>query len=252
MNYYEQDDREGRKWGIIGLVLYCALCVGLMFVTYRVLLPQPSLGILVDFGTTDTGSGDTDLANSQVDARPVSPQRQSRPEVPVMTTDDPTAPAVVAEQRPQTQPARQVEESVPQREVNQRALFPGRTEGSTATSQGTAGGVGNQGSEEGGPNGSDSAGGSGSSGISDVPGRYVIGNLPTPLYNSEEQGRVIIEIVVDRDGKVTSAIFKEVGSTTNDGRLVKAATDAARKARFTVKEDQEIQKGTITYIFKQN
>ena len=250
MNYYEQDDRKGRLWGIIGVALYIALCVGLMFVTYRISLPEPSLGILVDFGTGDTGSGDTDLPTSQLDARPVSPQRQNRSAEPVMTTDDPTAPAIVEEQRPVTQPARPVEETVPQREVNQRALFPGRTEGSTAASQGTAGGAGNQGSEEGSPGGSDSGGGSGSSGFS-LSGRYLVGNLPRPAYTANEQGRVVIRITVDREGKVSSAVYEQSGSTTNHGELVSAARTAAMRARFTPSEN-DIQTGTITYIFKLN
>ncbi len=250
MNYYEQDDSEGRKWGIISVALYFALCAALMFVTYRISLPEPSLGILVDFGTTDTGFGDTDLANSQLDTRPVSQQRQNRLTDPVMTTEDPTAPEVVTEQRPQTQPVRQVEESVPQREVNQRALFPGRTEGSTAASQGTAGGLGNQGSEEGGPNGSDSAGGSGVSGFS-LSGRYLVTPVPKPEYVGNEQGRVVIRITVDREGKVTSADYEQTGSTTNHGDLVREARKAALKARFTA-SDNDIQTGTITYIFKLN
>ncbi len=251
MNYYEQDDRDGRRWGIIGLILYAALCVGLMFVTYRITLPSPSLGILVDFGTTDTGFGDIDLPNSEVDTRPAAPQRQSSAPEPVMTTNDPTAPAVVTAPRPQTQTTRPVEEPTPQqREVNQRAMFPGRTEGSSAASQGTAGGEGNQGSPEGGPNGGDSGGGSGSSGFS-LSGRYLVGNLPRPAYNANEQGRVVIRITVDREGKVTSAIYEQAGSTTNHGDLVSAARAAASRARFTPSES-DIQTGTITYIFKLN
>ncbi len=250
MNYYEQDDKKGRIGGIIALVLYIALCVGLMFVTYRISLPEPSLGILVDFGTTDTGSGDHDLASSEVDARPVSPQRQNRPSEPVMTTDDPTAPAIVEEPRPQTQPAKPVEETTPQREVNRRALFPGRTEGSTATSQGTAGGAGNQGAEEGSPSGGDSAGGTGVSGFS-LSGRYLVTPVPKPEYVGNEQGRVVIRITVDREGKVTSAVYEQAGSTTNHGDLVREARKAALKARFTA-SDNDIQTGTITYIFKLN
>lgn len=252
MNYYEQDDKKGRLWGIIAMVLYVVLCVGLMFVTYTISLPETEMGILVDFGTTDRAGGQTDLPVSQVDTRPVSPRRQNRPAEQIMTTDDPEAPAVVEEPSPETRPARPVEETAPQREVNQRALFPGRTEGSTSASQGSSEGEGNQGVEEGGPDGSATAGGSGSgsSGYS-LAGRYLVGQLPRPAYNADAEGRVVIRITVDREGRVTSAVYEQAGSTTNHGALVTAARTAASRARFTPSES-DIQTGTITYIFRLN
>lgn len=250
MNYYEDDGKKGKLWGILGVALYIVLCVGLMFVTYTIELPQPELGILVDFGTVDKAGGATDLPVSKVDTRPVSPQRQNRPAEQVMTTEEPDAPEIVEEPNPDPKPSKPVEETAPQREVNQKALFPGRTEGSTSTSQGSSEGEGNQGAQEGGPDGSDSAGGSGSSGFS-LSGRYLIGQLPRPAYNSDAEGRVVVRITVDREGKVTSAVYEQSGSTTNDGSLVTAARTAAMRARFTPSES-DIQTGTITYIFRLN
>lgn len=251
MNYYEDDDRKGRMWGIISVVLYLGLCVGLMFVTYRITLPESSLGILVDFGTTDTGSGDADLPNSPVDARPVSPQPQNLPTDPVMTTEDPDAPPVVEEPRPVSQPARPAEETAPQREVNPRALFPGNTDGSTSTSQGSGEEPGNQGSQDGSPGGSDSAGGTGISGYS-LDNRYMLTPEQKPAYIGNEQGRVVIQITVDGDGKVIRASFQQKNSTTNHGDLVNAAIKAAYRTRFTPDKDKDIQSGTITYTFRLN
>lgn len=252
MQYYEEKDRKGKLWGIVGVVLYIALCVGLMFITYTISLPEPELGIMVDFGTTDKAGGETDLPVSVVDARPVSPRQQNRPADQILTTDDPAAPAVVEQPAPETRPAKPVEETAPQREVNQRALFPGRTEGSTSTSQGSSEGAGNQGVEEGGPDGSATAGGSGagSSGFS-LSGRYLVGQLPRPAYNADAEGRVVVRITVDREGRVTSAVYEQSGSTTNHGELVNSARTAAMRARFTPSES-DVQTGTITYIFKLN
>jgi TonB family protein len=250
MNYYEQDDRKGKIGGIIAVILYFAVCAGLMFISCNITLPEPEAGILVDFGTSDTGLGDTDLANSELDARPVSPPPQNRPAESVMTTEDPDAPAIVEEPRPETRPATPVEQTAPAREVNRRALFPGRTEGSSATSQGSTEGTGNQGVQEGGPDGSASEGGVGSSGFS-LSGRYLVGNLPRPAYDADVEGRVVIRITVDREGRVTSAVYEQAGSTTNHGELVSAARSAAQKARFTASE-ADIQTGTITYIFRLN
>jgi TonB family protein len=249
MNYYEADDKRRKAWGIVGVVLYVGLCVGVMFISYTIELPEPELGIMVDFGTSDRGSGDVDLAVSEIDARPVSPRQQSRPTEEVLTTDDETAPAVVEEPKPVTAPAKPVEQTAPVREVNRRALFPGRTEGSTSTSQGTAEGAGNQGVEEGGPEGSATEGGAGGVSLEfDLSGRETTEALLRPAYNIEVEGRVVVRITVDREGRVTSATIGQ-GSTTNRGELVNAALAAARKARFTPSE-KDVDTGTITYIFR--
>jgi TonB family protein len=248
MNYYEQNDRRGRMWGAAGVVLYVALCVGVMFVTYTIALPEPEMGIVVDFGTGDTGFGDDDPAAGDTDVRPASPEAQPAPSEPVMTAEEPDAPEITPEERPQTRPAAPVPEPV--REVDRRALFPGRTEGSASTSQGSAGGEGNQGTQEGSPGGSDTAGGSGSEGFS-LAGRHMVGNFPRPAYSVEQEGRVVIRITVNSQGVVTSATYEQAGSTTNHGALVSAARAAALKARFTASE-AEVQTGTITYIFRLN
>jgi TonB family protein len=256
MRYYEEkDERRGRTWGAVAVALYLLLCVGVMFITHTVTLPEPEMGILVDFGSSDSGEGDVDLAAGEIDQRPATPQN---PDEPILTTDDPDAPEIVAEQQqPAPQPATPspptppAPDPAPARQVDRRALFPGRTEGSAATSQGTAGGSGNQGTQEGAPGGSDSAGGSASSGFS-LAGRYLVGNLPRPAYNVEVEGRVVIRITVNAEGTVTGAVYEQAGSTTNHGELVSAARAAALRARFSPEETGSVQTGTITYIFKLN
>lgn len=249
MNYYEQDDRRGRMWGIIGVVVYLAVCVGVMFITHTITLPEPESGIMIDFGTSDTGMGEEDLAAGDIDTTPASPEPRPTPTQPVLTTEDPSAPELVPEQEPEPRPQTPAPEPVPVREVDSRALFPGRTEGSAATSQGNTGGEGNQGTQEGAPDGSDSAGGN-SSGFS-LAGRYLVGNLPRPDYNVDVEGRVVISITVNAEGSVTRAAYQQERSTTNHGELVAAARNAALRARFTPSE-AEVQTGTITYIFRLN
>lgn len=238
-------------WGIIWVVAYLALCVGVMFVSYTIALPEPETGIMVDFGVSDTGQGEPDLAAGDVDVRPAAPPRPETPSEPMLTTDDSAVPVVVPEPQPVETPVPSAPEPAPVREPDRRALFPGRTEGSDAASQGTAGGEGNQGVQEGSPGGSDSAGGRGSSGFS-LTGRYLVGNLPRPDYNVEVEGRVVIRITVNAQGAVTGAVYEQAGSTTNHGALVSAARAAALRARFTPDETAEIQTGTITYIFRLN
>jgi TonB family protein len=83
-----------------------------------------------------------------------------------------------------------------------------------------------------------------------LSGRSVVGGFPSPAYNSQNQGIVVVEVTVNQDGKVTKATATGKGSTVSDDKLWKAAEEAAKKARFNVKKDAPIsQVGTITYVF---
>ena len=54
--------------------------------------------------------------------------------------------------------------------------------------------------------------------------------LPSPKYDSHGLGRVVVEVSVDRDGKVIQAVPGTKGSTTLDDYLLKVAKDAALEA----------------------
>ena len=150
-------------------------------------------------------------------------------------------------QTPQRSDAQQPAEQP--RTVNRRALFPGRTAGSTSTSEGPAAGEGNAGDLSGAPEGSHDGTGQSDSGIAyDLSGRSVVGKLPKPSYPGNESGKVVVDVTVDASGRVTYASYRAQGSTTNSKRLVDAAVEAARKARFSSSESL-MQTGTITYVF---
>ena len=150
-------------------------------------------------------------------------------------------------QTPQRSDAQQPAEQP--RTVNRRALFPGHTAGSTSTSEGPAAGEGNAGDLSGAPEGSHDGTGQSDSGIAyDLSGRSVVGKLPKPSYPGNESGKVVVDVTVDASGRVTYASYRAQGSTTNSKRLVDAAVEAARKARFSSSESL-MQTGTITYVF---
>ncbi len=76
-------------------------------------------------------------------------------------------------------------------------------------------------------------------------------SIPAPQYNSNSQGKVVIKVWVDRDGKVIRAEFNPKGSTTSDAKLIQASRDAALKARFNSDINApEEQVGSLTYLFK--
>lgn len=84
-----------------------------------------------------------------------------------------------------------------------------------------------------------------------LKGRNVMGSLPFPEYTVNNEGKVVVKILVDQYGKVTNAIPGAAGTTVQDKQLWEAAKKAAYKAIFNVSsEAPAVQEGTITYIFK--
>ncbi|MEG1564622.1 MAG: TonB family protein [Bacteroides sp.] len=118
-------------------------------------------------------------------------------------------------------------------------------EGSKGTA---AGGVGTEGSKEGNSLvGAKS--GVGGYGTFNLGGRSIgEGGLPRPVYNVQEEGKVVVSITVNPEGRVIATSFNRLSNTTNP-TLRKAAEDAARKARFNTVEGMNNQTGTITYYF---
>ena len=95
------------------------------------------------------------------------------------------------------------------------------------------------------------SGAPGTGGQASLSGRTLASALPRPDYGARDEGRVVVEILVDRNGRVTSAAYRSSGSTTNNSTLVAAALRAARNARFNVDDNAPLsQRGTITYNFR--
>ncbi len=150
--------------------------------------------------------------------------------------------------------------------INPNALYkksvrPGGSQGITGRpgDQGVAGGTvganvykgvpghgnGGQGTGTGGGVGAGS-----NSGISyDLTGR-TSRSLPKPSYNSVEQGRVVVSIWVNREGRVTRVSAGTKGTTVTDPNLIRQAGSAARQALFSANPDgPEEQIGKIIYNF---
>jgi TonB family protein len=92
--------------------------------------------------------------------------------------------------------------------------------------------------------------GIGGYGTFDLNGRSLgPGGLPMPVYNVQEEGRVVVTITVNPAGQVVHTSINKRTNTAN-AALRKAAEDAARKARFNSVGGVNNQTGTITYYFK--
>ena len=116
-------------------------------------------------------------------------------------------------------------------------------------------GTGNNGSGmEGSQQGNSTTGekdGSGGYGTFNLGGRSIgEGGLPRPVYNVQDEGRVVVNITVNPAGIVVNASINLKETNTSNAALRKAALEAAQKARFNVVTGLNNQAGTITYNFK--
>lgn len=260
MNYYESNSRTSRIGGVIATLVYLVLLLLLLiFVRFSHEVELIEQGIMVDFGDSQTGSGVEDMDATDT---PVQPSQSSEQPAPTEYLTDDNSPAEIesadiesssqVDSSPQDVTQTQAQTEVA-REVNQRALFPGRTLSSGSSSQGSdEQAEGNQGEQSGEQDGSPSDTGAGVEGVSwNLSGRSVVGRLPIPTYSDNATGRVVMEIIVDDSGRVTRATYRAEGSTTNSSQLVSAAQKAALAAKFTP-SGEFAQVGTITYTFRLN
>jgi hypothetical protein len=120
----------------------------------------------------------------------------------------------------------------------------------------SGGGTGGSGTGDGGGDGEGAGPGSGpgsgggrGGGIGiDLRGRTVV-KPPSLPKDTKEEGKVVVEILVDSQGNVIEAIPNGRGTTTSSPVLKAKARQAALATKFNVNNKFEEQKGTITIIF---
>jgi len=126
----------------------------------------------------------------------------------------------------------------------------------SGNAQGT--GIGKAGSGDGAGKGNGEGTGVGSGkGPGSGPGYSLRGRKllkrPEILDNSQEEGVVVVQILVDETGKVVSAVPGQRGSTTQSAYLYMLARQAAKTAQFSPSpEGIKEQKGTYTFVFRLN
>lgn len=270
------------KRGLLGtFVFHIAVVVLLLVSGFITPLPLPEeQGIIVNFGTDDTGSGliEPSFSSEEITAAP----DEAMPTIPEKTTDqiitqnvEKEAPVVKKQEeidaerkiQEQLEADRKIKEQAElekkrveeeQKRLNdimartKNALVNSKNTGTSSTSEGITGGQGNQGVVTGSvdSNVHGTGSGFGTSGVSySLSGRGSI-SLPKPKYDSQEEGIVVVEVTVDRNGNVTKVQGGVKGSTNITDYLIKVSEEAALQAKFEIKSDAtEIQKGTITYNF---
>jgi TonB family protein len=284
-----KDPKRYKFFGAMGSLSIHAVVLLLFFLAMlRTPIPPypeggggPGMGIEVDLGAYDEGMGDIqpdeaavpddkkeEQATPEEEEELLSQEHEEtdftvKPKEPTKKTPKKTITKKATVVKTETKKATEAEKvSIPV--LNKKALFPGKKSNASQGETGTAGDQGNpngtkganiytgSGTGSGGGTGGGSGTGTGTGvggGISfSLEGRNMV-SLPKPAYTSDEQGTVVVEITVDKDGNVTKATPGVKGSTTYDERLLDEARKAALRARFSKKPDATVQKGTIRYHF---
>lgn len=288
-NYKEPLTRERKQGLALSAVTHIILALIIIFATFRIKTPVPEEeGLLVNFGFDNTGEGLYEPEPTPAYTPPPPPSAGDKGADEALLTQDFEDAVEVKKKEPDPEQLRkeaearaaelkrreeaeaerkrieQEEAERKKKEEEQRRLteISNRTRnafgnagntGTTGQSEGVAGGAGNQGVPSGteGVRNYGPGGGTGNGKPTyDLAGRQSQA-LPLPNYNIQTEGIVVVEITVDRSGKVIAALPGVKGSTTLDERLLSAAKEAALRATFDSNPNApEIQKGKIYYNFK--
>lgn len=272
--------RKSEYIGALGaLLVHVAAIALLILVSFAV--PQPDEeagGVPVMMGDVDMAKGSFD-PSTMVDVE-VLPEEVAQPQPEVETPQDmitQTEEETVAI-KPKTEPKKEKPKEVkkPEKTAAQKAAEAKklaeekaereRKAAAEAARKRVAGAFG-KGSQMGGSKGESASGtgtegskdgnsatggktGVGGYGTFDLGGRSIgAGGLPRPVYNVQEEGRVVVSITVNPAGRVIATSINRQTNTVNS-TLRRAAEEAAKKARFNAVDGVNNQMGTITYYFK--
>jgi outer membrane biosynthesis protein TonB len=244
--------------------------------------PPGQEGVLISFGEPDAGQGDdrpdvqqvdptVTKTESQAEAQPAEQAASKAAEQKVVTTDDADArlkkQQADAEQKRKSDAQRAAEqeaarkraaEDAARRAAEEEARKQAEAEKARkqygdffgGSGKGDQSKPGNTGDDKGDPNAQNLTGMTKGAGVvgAGLSNRGVRKSAPIS-DKSQNTGRVVIAVCVDRMGNVTKADFTQRGSTTTNAQLIDLARRNARSYLFSESSLDE-QCGTITYDFR--
>jgi len=251
---------------IVTLLLLLAIFFGLSYMD-----PPPENGIAINFGNVDEGMGN-DNSPELTKSSPTPDQSTPPPtfaQEQVITQDDLEAEVIKATkvktkpQKPtETEVKKPVEAKVEPKKPSQQTsdalsnLLNGpKQEGTTNQSDGNGKKPGNQGALDGSiyANSYFGSGGSGTNGGGKgwgLAGRNLAGSGKV-LQECNDEGTIVVQITVNRQGGVTETAFSAKGSTSTSSCLKKAAFETAKKYRWNPDSNApEKQIGFIVVNFR--
>ena len=246
------NEKKDKGIAIAGTIVVHALVLLVLFLmAFRTPLPLPGEeGVEVDLGMMDQGMGNIQPEKPAIPMAAQPQQQQNKSKEDIVTQNDDEAPAI---EKPKNTKLKQETKPVeePKPTVNQKALFKGSNNPQAGGSEGITGQPGDQGK----PNGLagikkyDGNGGKGNGTGYDLGGRGAK-SLHRPDDDFSEEGRIVVDIWVNRDGQVVRAEVATKGTDIINNAMRQKAIQAAKRSTFASDPDApEEQHGTITYTF---
>ncbi len=224
-------------------------------------VPEIEIGLGMEgLGNKDAGgSGHHDKDIATTPAEKVKSEKVNNNAAPNIVTDDTetdvaiktnpknkkdnkTETPVVAEEKPSSE----LQAALAQ--LKNKKHHIGKGEGDKGTGGSGTGGNKGVGDGDGTGHGNNTPGYNGKGGY-DLKGRQLM-IKPDKLTDSEEEGIVVVEIIVDENGKVIKATPGQRGSTTTSAKLFAKARQAVKQVKFNPSPDgTKEQRGTWTFVF---
>lgn len=281
---------ENKNRTISALISAAIMALVLLFlIWFTIITPNPPFpevvggggGMEINFGTYNEGTGNVE-SNGIGDATSVVEQTETTPPPTnssneTVYTSENGEEVKMEDNKPTTQNNVTVIKPVVEkpREKTAAELLAekfNKNKGKNGGGDGNSGQAGNEGSPDGNPNTNGNGGTGGGDGGGDGPGHgpgsgpgsgpgkkfgfdlkgRAIVNPPSLPKDTKEEGKVVVEITVDKEGNVTEANPNGRGTTTSSAVLKAKARQAALATKFNVSGQFEEQKGTITIVFAFN
>ena len=273
------NNEERKRQGIAALIsLGISGLIFLFFILYKIITPNPPFefagegGIEVNFGTYNEGTGDVEntgigTATSVVTESSATKTDASANKEKVYTSDNGEAVDVKKdENKPKMENNNTVITPVkttttaPKEKSNNNSLLNAYTKnaGKSGGGDGNSGNAGNDGQPDGNLNthglggtggGQGNTDGGGGIGGFSLAGRKIV-IPPSKVYDSREEGTVVVIIKVDKQGNITSADANGRGTNTSSAVLKSKARNAALSAKFNPSDKYEEQEGTMIFKFE--
>lgn len=260
MDREELEKKDKRTGWIISIGVHLVLFVLFYFLAAYVITDPPPGDLYVevamaDYGTDVTGSGEFETEVPSETLEEVVEENVSESTQPVETTQaDPVVTQETSEvstpsSETTTESSQEVEDPEPEVSNELSNVLNQINNSGGGGSEGSTEGTGNEGTTEGNIEGKGVVGGKDGIGW-ELSGRGMVGD-PSLSEKPTEEGKVVLDIYVDRQGKVIRTARNYVESNTSSSYLFELAEKAAKTARFNVKDNAApSQKGKMTFNFK--
>lgn len=245
------NEKKDRGIAIAGTIVVHALAVLVLFLmAFRTPLPLPGEeGVEVDLGMMNQGMGNIQPEKPAIPQAAQPQQETNKNNEDIVTQNDEEAPAI--EKPKNTKPKQEKPAEEPKPKVDNRALFKGSNNPQAGGSEGITGQPGDQGKPNGlaGVRQYEGNGGRGNGTGYDLGGRGAK-SLHRPDDDFSEEGKIVVDIWVNRAGQVVRAEVATKGTDIINSAMRQKAVQAAKRSTFAADSDApEEQHGTITYTF---